>query len=275
MAKIGVCLEMVFTDLPYDRRIEAIKRAGFDIIEFWFHDATFDGSACSVEGAKDAAAIRQVCADTGVTISNMVVNAPDGSFGGSPVNAKELNRYLDRLHEVIHFSQKAGIAKAITCSGNLVEGLTAGEMHDDLERAWGEAAAIAAAAGFTLVVEPLNTLVDHPGYYLDSSREAAEIIRAVNSPNLRLLYDIYHMQIMEGNVISNIGANMDVVAHFHAACVPGRNELMSGELDYRRIIRYIDSCGYDGIIGLEYSPAIPDAGLSLKRTKDFLGGLME
>ncbi|MHB0913031.1 MAG: hydroxypyruvate isomerase family protein [Armatimonadota bacterium] len=270
MPKIGVCLEMVFTDLPYEKRIEEIAKTGFDTVEFWFHDATFDGSTCSMDGAKDAAALRQVCTANGVSISNMVVNAPDGSFGGAPVDAGDLGKYLERLHEVIAFSKEAGIGMAITCSGNLVPGLTRAEMRANLERAWGEAASIAEKAGYTLVVEPLNTHVDHAGYYLDSSAEGAEIVRAINSPDLRLLYDCYHMQIMEGNIIANIEKHIDVIGHFHSAGVPGRHELMSGELDYRRITAKIDSLGYKEVFGLEYSPSMASSAESLEATRKYL-----
>ncbi len=273
MAKIGVCLEMVFTDLPYDKRIAEIAKTGFDTVEFWFHDATFDGADCATTGAKDAAVLAQVCHENGVSISNMVVNAPDGSFGGAPVDANDLNKYIERLHEVIAFSKSLGINKGITCSGNLVPGLSRVQMRANLERAWGEAASIAAKEDYTLVVEPLNTYVNHPGYYLDSSSEAAEIIRSVNNRNFRLLYDAYHMQIMEGNVISNIEANMDIIGHFHAASVPGRNELMHGELNYRHIIERIDSLGYNGVFGLEYSPSIPSSAESLVSIREFLGDL--
>jgi len=109
--------------------------------------------------------------------------------------------------------------------------------------------------------------VDHPGYFLDSAKEEAKIIREINHPNVRLLYDIYHMQIMEGSIISTIEKNIDIIGHFHAAGVPGRGELYLGELNYPCIIKRIDELGYDGYIGLEYFPSI-DSEASLRRIKE-------
>ncbi len=130
-----------------------------------------------------------------------------------------------------------------------------------------QASKIVEEGNIILVLEPLNTLVDHPGYFLDSAKEGAKIIREINHPNIRLLYDIYHMQIMEGNIISTIEKNVDIIGHFHAAGVPGRHELYLGELNYLNIIKRIDELGYEGYIGLEYFPSI-DSEESLRKTKE-------
>ncbi|MEI6916564.1 MAG: TIM barrel protein [Armatimonadota bacterium] len=257
--KFDICLEMVHTDLPYDRRIQEIKKAGFGCVEFWFHDSTFDGKGCTPDQPKDPQTLRQVCEQSGVTINNMVVNSPDGGLGGAVVDSKDLNKYLDRLHEVIEFSRAAGISKAITCTGNMPEGLSRAQMRANAEKAYAEAAAIAERENYTLFVEVLNSLVDHPGYFLDNWKEGVEIVKAVNSPNLKLLYDVYHMQIMHGNVIATIEADIDVIGHFHSAGVPGRHELTNGELDYKQIIQRIQATGYTGAFGLEYMPLINDA----------------
>jgi hydroxypyruvate isomerase len=97
-------------------------------------------------------------------------------------------------------------------------------------------------------------------------------VRAIASPNLRLLYDVYHMQIMEGSVIANIEENIDVIGHFHSAGVPGRHELMDGELNYQNIVRRIEAAGYTGAFGLEYSPALTDHAGSLRATRRYLDG---
>jgi len=254
---IDVCLEMVHTDLPYDKRIEKIAAAGFKCVEFWFHDA------------KDAAVLRQVCEATGVTINNLVVNSPDGSIGGGPVDSRDHGKYIERLHEVLAFAKAAGIGMGITCTGNLVADLSREQMRANLEKVYAEAAAIAEKNDFMLVIESLNTLVNHPGYYLDTSSEGADIVRAIGSPSLRLLYDVYHMQIMEGNVIANIEKNIDVIGHFHSAGVPGRHELMDCELNYVEILKRIDAAGYKGAFGLEYSPSY-DSADSLNATRAYL-----
>lgn len=267
--KLCVCLEMVFTDLPYEKRIEKIAEAGYDLAEFWFHDWTA-GDTPDLSGPKDATALRQVCEATGVAINNMVVNAPTGSPGGSLVDSRDLNKYLDRLHEVMEFARWIGVNKAITCTGNVVPGLSSEQMQSNMEKALGEGAAIAAKNGFTLMLEPLNTYVDHAGYFLHSARAAIKLVRDINSPGLRLLYDCYHMQIMEGNIISTITENIDVIGHFHSAGVPGRHDLTQGELNYREIVKSIKATGYAGAFGLEYSPAGPDHLTSLVSIRDHL-----
>ena len=111
--------------------------------------------------------------------------------------------------------------------------------------------------GITLVIEPLNTAVDHPGYYLSSSKEAFDIVKEVNSENIKVLFDIYHQQITEGDIIRSIRENIAWIGHFHAAGNPGRHELDSGELNYSNIFREILKSGYTGFIGLEYFPVKP------------------
>jgi hydroxypyruvate isomerase len=270
MINLDVCLEAVFTTLPTEERVKSIARAGYGYIEFWFHDATFDGKECSRKQPKEAASLAAACKRHGITINNMVVNAPDGSFGGAPVRAGDRNRYLERLEEVIEFAGAVGCHKAITCSGNLQPGVSRSRMRSNLESALGAAAAIARKKRFTLLLEPLNTHVDHPGYYLNSSLEAAALVHAIGSPHLRLLYDVYHMQVMEGNVIANIEKNIAIIGHFHSAGVPGRGELFDGELNYPRVVRRIAATGYDGCFGLEYFPRMKDNLASLRKVRTHL-----
>lgn len=270
MPKLDVCLEMVFCGRPCEERIGPIAREGYDCVEFWFHDATFDGRTCDAQHPKDPRAIAEACREHGVSVNNLVLNAPDGSFGGAPVNAGDRARYLERLDEVIEFGAKIGCRTAITCTGNLQPGLSRPQMRGNLEQALGAAAAAAEKNGFTLLLEPLNTLVDHVGYYLDSSAEGAEIVKAIGKPSLQLLYDVYHMQIMEGNIMANIGRHLDVIGHFHSAGVPGRHELDEGELNYPHLLAFLDRRGYTGRFGLEYSPALADHGQSLRRVRDHL-----
>jgi hydroxypyruvate isomerase len=267
--KYDVCLEMVFTGLPYEQRIAKIAAAGFDCVEFWFHDGTFNGRDCA-GGAKDPRVLKKACAAAGVTINNMVVNAPEGTLGGSLVRAEDRRKYLERLDEVIAFAGACGCRQAITCAGNLLPGVSRNAMRRNLEETLGRAAEVAARKNFVLFLECLNTRTDHFNYFLDSSAEGAAIVRAINSPHVRLLYDVYHMQIMEGSVIANIEENRDVIGHFHSAGVPGRHELWDGELNYPEIVRRIRAGGYRGAFGLEYLPALADHTRSLKKTRTYL-----
>lgn len=103
-------------------------------------------------------------------------------------------------------------------------------------------------------IEELNSLVDHKGYYLASSAIGFEIVKSADCENIKFLYDIYHMQIMEGNIIANITQNIGLIGHIHAAGVPGRHEPFKGENDYSYIIKAIEDAGYLGILGWNILP---------------------
>jgi hydroxypyruvate isomerase len=272
MATLSVCLETVFTDLPAPERIGKIAEAGFRHVEFWHPEATFDGRQLRFDWAKDPAELRQACQRHGVAINDFALHAWDGSIGGSPVKAGDRAKYLAQIHRMIDFGAGIGCTKGITLSGTVDPAVSRARMRESLEAALAEAVDLARQAGFTLLLEPLNTLVDHPGYYLDSTAEAAEMVRAIGSPHLKLLYDVYHMQIMEGKVLVTIERNIDIIGHFHSAGVPGRAELFDTELNYPAILKRIDAMGYEGCFGLEYFPRMPDHKASLEAIRSYLGG---
>ena len=161
---------------------------------------------------------------------------------------------IAELEEAIPRAAAAGVPNLIVMSGN--------------RRAAGEDAGIAACAGglrqivplaerhgVTLVLEMLNSRVDHAGYDADSTRYGLEVVERVGSPRFRLLYDIYHMQVMEGNVIATIRAHRDAIAHYHTAGVPGRHELDdTQELNYRAIARAIADLEFEGFLAHEFIP---------------------
>jgi len=128
---------------------------------------------------------------------------------------------------------------------------------------------LAEQAGVTLLLEPLNRPYDHPGYWLASSRRGAEICRKLKSERMRLLFDCYHMQIMEGDLVKRIEAWFNVIGHFHAAGVPGRHEIYDNEINYRFVVEQIENLGYDGVFALEYFPSIDDEQ-SLRQTLEYL-----
>jgi hydroxypyruvate isomerase len=271
MVTVSVCLETFYTDLPVEERIARIAAAGFSSVEFWHPEGTWDGHSVRTDWAKDAAALRRACERNAVTLNDFALNAWDGTFGGCPVRPQDRAGYLAQIRKTIAFAQEAGCRKGITLSGTVDPALSRSEMRKNLEDALAEATGIAAKADFTLLLEPLNTRVDHPGYYLDSSAEAFDIVRTLNSPHLKVLYDIYHMQIMEGNLLATIEQNIAWIGHFHAAGVPGRAELFGCELNYRQILAKIAASGYDGAFGLEYFPAVSDHNQSLRDTLAYLG----
>jgi|APSaa5957512622_1039677.scaffolds.fasta_scaffold158622_1 hydroxypyruvate isomerase len=158
--------------------------------------------------------------------------------------------------------------KTLLCfAGNLMPHYDASKniMIDNLKRL----SEVAQKDGILIYIEPLNNIVDHVGHFLDNSATAAEIIKCVNSPNVKMIFDIYHMQVMEGNIIQTIKQNINIIKHFHSAGVPGRNEHHFGELNYQNIIKAIDNIGYKGYFGLEYFPTY-DSNISIKDVLEYL-----
>jgi hydroxypyruvate isomerase len=178
--------------------------------------------------------------------------------------------YFEQIEKMIAFAQAVGCKQGIVLSGLSDPALSENQMRDNLTKALAQATEMAQAAGITLLLEPLNSRVDHAGYYLDTTEKAIPILREINSENLKMLYDVYHMQIMEGNLLATIENNIDIIGHFHAAGVPGRAEMFDTEINYPAIVEKLESLNYQGNFGLEYFPQITDHSESLKRISDYL-----
>lgn len=177
--------------------------------------------------------------------------------------------WLEGLKESCKAANRLGVKKLITQVGQDT-GAPREEQRASIVAALNAAKPILEDYGVTIMPEPLNTYVNHPGYYLWSSIEAFDIIREVDHPSVKLIYDIYHQQVMEGNIIPSVTKNLDLIAHLHSAGHPGRHELQFGENDYNVIFDAIDKAGYTGACGLEYSPLM-DPIESLKIAKEKYG----
>ena len=164
--------------------------------------------------------------------------------------------WLDGLKESCAAANRLGVKRLITQVGQDT-GAPRAEQHAAIVETLKLAKPILEKSGVTIMIEPLNTYFNHPGYYLWSAVEGFEIVREVDSPYVKVVYDIYHQQIMEGNIIPNITNNLDCIAHLHAAGHPGRHEMQNGESDYKVIFAAVDKAGYTGACGLEYSPLMP------------------
>ncbi len=243
MIKLSGCIEMLFAEIEeFSARIPACAEAGLDAIEFWGYSN------------KDLDAIAGACQASGLPVSAMVVEAPEGMIDHSLAD-----KFAQATEQAIAAAQTVDCKTLICVTGNIEDYAYRNQAHAGVVACLKTAAPIAEAAGVTLVLEPLNVLVDHPGYFLTSSIEGFEIVEEVGSPAVKLLYDIYHQQVTEGNLIANITDHAELLGHFHAADVPGRHEPGTGEISYANVLAAISEMGYEGYIGLEYKPTGPTA----------------
>jgi len=260
MITIDVCMETVFTDVPFADRPARIAEAGFKVIEAWFPELHLKDDLAKLRKAYEAA---------GLKLNNIVANSPDGGIGGTLTNPADRPKYIERMGYSLKCCKELGCSMMITCVGNTQPALSRAVQRNSIIEGLKAAADLAYKAGVTLVLEPLNSLVDHHGYFLDDPYDAADIVRAMHHPNVGLLFDCYHMQIMKGNLIQAIRDNIDVIRHFHSAGVPGRHELDSGELNYPQILEAIAQTNYQGCFGLEYFPA-KESAASLAQMRKLL-----
>ena len=207
--------------------------------------------------------VRGTCEENGVELLSMCTT----EFRMTTPENRKL--WLEGLKESCAAAKKVGASRLITQVGQDT-GAPREEQHASIVAALKEAKPILEDSGIIIMIEPLNTYVNHPGYYLWSSVEGFDIIREVDHPLVKVVYDIYHQQVMEGNIIPNVTKNLDCIAHLHSAGHPGRNELQFGENDYKVIFSAIDKAGYTGACGLEYRPLL-DPIESLKEAKRIYG----
>ena len=256
MIKFCVCLDTIFIDLPLPERVREIKKIGYDGVEFWYHNYSFNGKGLIPE-KRDLEGLKKALDETGLFCNDFVWLSPDGSIdNASLIKPEDFDRAMARLDEIIPVANELDCKKLIVCTGNAQKGRSNDEQIRSVVSTLKAAIPKLETNGITVVLEPLNTKVDHPGYFVDTSDFGSDIIREINHPLIKMLYDVYHMQIMEGNIISHIERHIDIIGHFHAAGIPGRNELYLGELNYKGIIKRIEELDYDGAFGMEYFPTI-------------------
>ena len=231
--------------------IRTVASLGYDAIE------TYDWTLLDLDE------VRRTLDETGVELLSMCTT----EFRLTSPEYRDA--FLSGLERSCEAAVKLGVKKLITQVG-ADTGESRESQHGSIVAGLRAASEILERYGVTLMIEPLNTYVNHPGYYLWSSAEAFDIIKEVNSPCVKVIYDIYHQQVMEGNIIPSITNNLEHIAHLHAAGHPGRHELQYGENDYRVIMRAVDAAGYTGAIGLEYKPTL-DPVESLKIAKEIYG----
>ena len=211
---------------------------------------------------KSAEELRDASEKTGVKwtcIGGVGAIAP-----GQMVQPKEHDKLVENFRERVAFSKSIGVTTFVGLTGNARDDISYDRHMTYVVQCLRRLAPIAEENGVTIVMESLNTLVDHHGYFLSRTDQAMLILEAVNSPNVKMLFDIYHQQIMEGNVIRNLGENIERIGHIHVGDNPGRKQPGTGELNYPNIFKSIASTNYQGYVALEcgYTTATGDEALA-------------
>ena len=243
MPNFAANLSMMFTEAPFLDRFGAAAAAGFAGVEFLFPYAYAE---------EDLAAN---LSSNGLTqaLFNFGQGAwEDGERGTGAIPGRE-EEFARALDEALNYASALRCSRLHAMAGLTPTGVSAGACHSVFVENLRAAAAKAATADITLLIEPLNTQ-DVPGYFLTSQAQARGIIEAVGAANLKLQLDLYHCQVMEGDLAKHIRDYADIVGHIQIAGVPGRHEPNVGEINYPYLFDVLDEVGYDGWIGCEYRP---------------------
>lgn len=253
MARFSANLGFLFTDLPDTERIAAAAAAGFKAVEMhWPYQVP-------------ASEMRYALVRSNATMLGLntpVGNAAAGDFGLGALSGRE-DEFQQAVDQALSYGAVIG-ASAVHCMSGIVpaDHIAAAERTfvENLIRA----ADKAGQAGMTILIEPINHR-DKPGYFLHHIEQAASIIEKTGRANVRIMFDCYHTQIMQGDLTRRLETYLDVIGHVQIAAVPSRAEPDEGEVNYREICRTLDRIGYAGWIGAEYKPR--------GRTEDGLGWL--
>ena len=251
--RYSINIETVYRELPFAERFAAAKRDGFDYVEIWDWET------------KDINELSALCAQNHVQISCMGGDGPISLC--DPAHGEEYLAYLRRSLQV---AQKLGCRRLAVHSNELMPephpyAADLFPQYSDAEKTMAMYRSLTAIApeaeeaGVTLCLEALNVEVEHVGNFLKYTKDAAEIIRMVNSPNVKILYDAYHMYLNEGKIIETIRKYQDLIGCIHIADAPGRGEPGTGCIHYRAVLQDLYDRGYDEMIAFELFPKTDSA----------------
>ncbi|GAA2555194.1 TIM barrel protein [Mycolicibacterium diernhoferi] len=234
--RLAVCAEMVFTKLPIADRVKRIHELGFDV-EIWsWHDKDLDALAA-----------------TGARFSSMT-----GYLHGDLIDPDTADEVVRTAELSIKAADTLGVPRLNLHTAELVDGHAARPRHRATGQMWTTAlrtleriGALGAAAGVTFCVENLNTVVDHPGVPLARAKDTLALVEGVGHPNVKMMLDLYHAQIGEGNLVDLVRRCGPAIGEIQVADVPGRCEPGTGEIHYPAVARALRDIGYSGTVGLE------------------------
>ena len=251
MPRLAANLTMLFSEVPFLDRFEAAAKAGFTAVEFLF---PYEYEPAELRARLDGNGLKLV-----------LHNLPPGDWGkgerGIGCHPDRLDEFRAGVDRAIEYATALGAPQVNCLAGIAPAGVPLDKLRATLVANLRFAAERLEAAGIKLLIEPIN-FFDIPGFYLNRTAQALDLIAEVGSDNLYLQYDIYHAQRMEGELAATIKANLAKIAHLQLADNPGRNEPGTGEINYRFLFGWLDAIGYDGWIGCEYRPkTTTEAGL--------------
>ncbi len=251
MPKFCANLTMLWNELDFMDRFAAAAKAGFKGVEYLF-PYDYDRNRLREELQKHK-------------LTQVLHNLPAGNWAegerGIGCHTDRVGEFQDGVERAIEYATALGCTQVNCLAGVRPANRDPNHARETFIRNLQFAAPRLGSAGIKLLVEPINTR-DIPGFFLTNTRQALDIITAVGSDNLYVQYDIYHMQIMEGDLARTMEANLKLIPHMQLADNPGRNEPGTGEINYAFLFQHIDRIGYQGWIGCEYKPkTTTEAGL--------------
>ncbi len=243
MPRFAANLTMLFNEVDFLDRFGAAADAGFKGVEY----------VSPYEYDKDQLA--ELLDKHGLTqaLHNMPVGDWDAGDRGMACDPNRVSEFQDSVGLTIEYATALGCKQVNCLAGIQPRSVSSRLAHETLVDNLRFAAPEMEKAGVRLLIEPINTM-DIPGFVLNRTHQARSIIGEVGSGNLFLQHDIYHMQIMEGDLARTIEANLDIISHMQIADNPGRNEPGTGEINYPYLFGVIDSSSYEGWVGCEYRP---------------------
>ncbi|MCO4757408.1 MAG: hydroxypyruvate isomerase family protein [Oceanospirillaceae bacterium] len=260
MPNFAVNLSMLFTELPLIERFDAAAQAGFKQVEIQFpYELTPDEIKAALQRNQQTL---------------VLINLPAGDWAGGE---RGIACHPDRVEEFNHgvnlaleYATSLGVKKINCLSGIKPDDVSSQSAEETFARNLKHAANTLGAHDIQLMAEAINTQ-DIAGFFLNTSRQLVDLKESFCINNLYLQYDVYHMQIMEGNLITTLQKNLRNVGHIQIADVPGRHEPGTGEINFPNLFKAIDAMGYSGTISLEYVPAA-DTLSGLAQVKPIIGG---
>jgi hydroxypyruvate isomerase len=244
MTKLAANLSMMFNEVDMMDRFDAAAKAGFKGVEYLF---PYDFDAGAIREALDRNNLQQVLFDL-----------PAGDWAGGErgitILPDRVGEWQDGVGQAVEYAKVLECTRITALAGKIPDGVPPIDLQNTFVENVQFAADALATVGATVLIEAINT-IDIPGFFVNRTNHALQLVKTIDRPNVAFQYDIYHMQIMEGDLARAIKSNLGQIGHIQLADNPGRHEPGTGEINYDFLLPYIDSVGYDGWVGCEYAPS--------------------